>query len=129
MRARCADAFRSREGTPSRLQLDVVGALRKLEGVEAVEEEVVTEEGYSIDALVCLPGDVRVAVEVDGPSHFLEAGTGAAKRTPSGTTRLKHRQLRAQGWQLVSVPYWEWDRLNASQRGPYLRGLLNATVP
>jgi hypothetical protein len=25
---------------------------------------------------------------------------------------LKRRQLRHQGWRLVSIPYWEWDELH-----------------
>jgi hypothetical protein len=24
---------------------------------------------------------------------------------------IKRRQLRHQGWKLVSIPYWEWDEL------------------
>ena len=49
-------------------------------------------------------GRREVGVEVDGPSQF-------AGRTPTGATALKRRQLRAAGWALVSVPYWEWDAL------------------
>ena len=46
----------------------------------------------------------RIAVEVDGPSHFL-----GGSHQPTGSTLLKHRQLRHFGWRLESVPYWEWD--------------------
>ena len=49
-------------------------------------------------------GGREVAVEVDGPSHFVG-------RTPTGATALKRRQLRAAGWALLSVPYWEWNAL------------------
>ena len=64
-------------------------------------EEVRTPLGYSLDAVVDFEGR-EVAVEVDGPSHFVG-------REPSGATALKRRQLRAAGWALLSVPYWEWN--------------------
>ena len=44
-----------------------------------------------------------VAVEVDGPTHFLYRSS-----MPTGATNLKRRQLRQRGWKLVSVPYFEW---------------------
>ena len=46
----------------------------------------------------------RIAVEVDGPTHFV-----GRSHQPTGSTLLKHRQLRYFGWRLESVPYWEWD--------------------
>ena len=55
--------------------------------------------------LVTLNDGKRIAVEVDGPSHFI-----GRSQQPSGATLLKHRQLRLFGWRLESVPYWEWDR-------------------
>ena len=47
---RCRDAFNSEEGVASRLQLDVVASLLAL-GL-APREEVRTEQGYSLDAVV-----------------------------------------------------------------------------
>ena len=71
--------------------------------------------GYSIDALVEFNGK-QVAVEVDGPSHFV-----GRSQQPNGATLLKHRQLRHFGWPLVSVPYWEWDQqLQQDGRHEYL---------
>ena len=56
--------------------------------------------------------------EVDGPSHF-------CGRTPTGATALKRRQLRAAGWALLPVPYWEWNDLSSSSaRQEYLRAAL-----
>ena len=69
-------------------------------------EEVRTPQGYSLDAVVVYGGR-EVAIEVDGPSHF-------CGRAPTGATALKRRQLRAAGWALLPVPYWEWDALGSS---------------
>jgi len=100
--ARCAAAFRDAEAQPSRLQRQVAETLVSLGA--SVEEEVVLEEGYSLDVVVDWRGE-RLAVEVDGPSHFVG-------REPTGATALKRRQLKHFGWRLVSVPYWEWNELD-----------------
>ena len=59
-------------------------------------------QGYSID--IALP-ERRIALEVDGPSHF------ANDHTPTGNTKLKRRQLRATGWHPLSVSSHEWAQL------------------
>ena len=65
-------------------------------------------EGYSVDyALV----DERIAIEVDGPSHFARSGDGAGRR-PVGETVIKHRQLAALGWRLLSITRDDWDPLS-----------------
>ena len=72
----------------------------------------------------------EVALEVDGPHHFVG-------RTVNGATALKRRQLRAAGWPLLSVPYWEWNELEkqgaAAQRtyltGGLRRALARASAP
>jgi len=121
--ARCDAAFRAAEAQPSRLQRDVAKALASL-GL-AVQEEKVLEEGYSLDLVVECGGEELIAVEVDGPSHFVG-------RVPTGATLLKRRQLRHFGWRLVSVPYWKWDELahrdqtkEREQRAAYLSSLLS----
>ena len=70
----------------------------------------------------------RVAVEVDGPSHFISRRT----REPTGSTILKRRQVpKLDGIPVVSVPYWEWDELkeDSNKKQEYLHSLLsfNAT--
>ena len=63
-----------------------------------------------------LYGGREVAVEVDGPSHFVG-------RSPTGATALKRRQLRAAGWALLPVPYWEWNALGSkAAKEAYLQG-------
>ena len=72
--------------------------------------------GYRIDALVKVGNGRKVAVEVDGPSHFIQ-------RLPTGSTALKHRQVaRLHCIDVVSVPYWQWDELkNSVAKQRYLR--------
>ena len=55
-----------------------------------------------VDALVTWPGG-RLAVEVDGPTHFIPSpdGTGTALST---ATRLRDHQLAAWGLPLLSIP-------------------------
>ena len=119
--AHCDAAFRASEVTVSRFQRQVAETLVSL-GV-SVQEEVVLEEGYSLDLVVNWRGE-RLAVEVDGPSHFVG-------REPNGATLLKRRQLEHFGWRLVSVPYWEWNDQDhrekskeREQRAAYLLSLL-----
>ena len=60
--------------------------------------------GYAIDAAVEGADGLRVAVEVDGPAHFIG-------RRPTGATALKRRQLRHLGWRVLPVAHWEWEAL------------------
>jgi RAP domain len=129
------DAFVSKQESPSLLQVDIVGTLERLQDVSHVQEEVLTDTGYSLDAVIVYRGN-RIGVEVDGPSHFV----GPLLRSPNGSTVLKHRQLRTLGgWKLVSIPYWEWDEIcNASggrdpttlesKKQSFLRGVLDAAA-
>ena len=129
LRERCRDALRAiASGTEEehatqkhayRLEKSVGRALGRL-GLSPTAEHVLAE-GYSVDyALV----DERIAIEVDGPSHFALSGDGAGRR-PVGKTVIKRRLLAALGWRLLEVPFWEWDPLGSknSERGVWrLRG-------
>ncbi len=113
--------FLSRVPRASKLQDDVVSQLSSI-GLDP-KEEVLLSSGYRIYALVEVDGKT-VGVEVDGPSHFIGKGT-----SPTGSTILKRRLVPAiDGIELVSVPYWEWDKLGKSQtkkqKQEYLRKLL-----
>jgi hypothetical protein len=68
------------------------------------EEEVLTPSGYRLDALLEVNGE-KVGIEVDGPYHFMN-------QEATGSTLLKRRQVNnLDGIGIVSVPYWEWDKL------------------
>ncbi|EOD30188.1 hypothetical protein EMIHUDRAFT_460698 [Emiliania huxleyi CCMP1516] len=100
----------------SELQRSVAAALAAVQhGFE--EEHLEPCTGYSLD--LALPSS-RIAIEVDGPSHFLRPDSQGV-RAPSGTTMLKRRLLAAAGWRVISVPFYDWDRLNtADERQAYL---------
>ncbi|KAG1672291.1 hypothetical protein FOA52_004306 [Chlamydomonas sp. UWO 241] len=92
----------------SRMQLQVLDAIRQLPSCSGASSEHQTDDGlFSIDIALQLPGsDQKLAVEVDGPTHFLSS----APTMPTGATRLRNRPLEARGWRVVSVPVKEWDR-------------------
>jgi len=115
---RCYEAFVSQDPTQSKLQDDVVSIL-SLMGLQP-QEEVLIKSGYRIDAVVEVNGK-QIAVEVDGPSHFI-----GRSRELTGSTILKHRQVAAlDGMTVVSIPYWEWDNHeNDTEKKKYLQSLL-----
>ena len=89
-------------------------------------EEEATCAGYRVDLLILRAnaplGDAgaprAVAVEVDGPSHFARNDAGVSL----GQTRLKHRQLRALGFDVLSVPIADWEYLESpEEKVEYLR--------
>ena len=96
----CLEEFGAQPPTVSLLQKQVAAAFRR-DGLEP-KSEVRTPEGYTIDLVVPFKG-LHVAVEVDGPSHFL-----GESDVPNGATRLKRRQLRHLGWAVLPVPYFEF---------------------
>jgi hypothetical protein len=60
---------------------------------------------------------MKVGIEVDGPYHFMN-------QEPTGSTLLKRRQVSIlDGIRIVSVPYWEWNKLGRDcvKKQQYLR--------
>jgi hypothetical protein len=114
LRKKCQETFLSQLARPSRLQEDVVSILASI-GLQP-EEEFLTKSGYRIDALVEANGK-KIGIEVDGPSHFVG-------KKPTGSTLLKHRQVNTlDEIEVISVPYWEWDKLgkDVAKKQQYLR--------
>lgn len=78
----------------------------------------------------------RVAVEFDGPYHFTRqrgttSGTKAESPRALGHTVLKYRLLKKQGWTVVRVPYYEYDKIPfwaSMERQRYLQRLLKTHV-
>ena len=125
----CRATFSNDVGQPSEMQRDVGVTLASLASSLELspKNEVVLHEGYSLDFVVNW-NKYLVGVEVDGPSHFMG-------REPTGATLLKWRQLRHLGIRLVSVPHWEWERLDSdnkckerTERAKYMQSLLDSAV-
>ena len=102
----------ARKVTVSNGQREVGQSLRRL-GIPH-ELECITADGlFSIDLAIV---DRRIALEFDGPSHFTRN-----TQEPLGHTRLRDRLLSAMGWHVVSIPFFEWDRLHQTeQRDAYV---------
>jgi hypothetical protein len=119
LQERCYDIFISNEPTVSKLQVDVVAQLLHI-GLDP-KEEVLLDSGYRMDALVEVNGKT-FGIEVDGPFHFI-----GRSKSPLARTILKRRQVPLIGdVELVSVPYWEWNKLGNDEvkKQEYLRRLL-----
>ena len=109
----------------SKFQTDVSQALERM-GLAVEKEYRVPKSGYSIDIRVrkisaqASSEAQGWAVEVDGPSHFLSC------KSPTGATLIKRRHLELLGYNVVSVPYWEWaeTRQNEKAQEAYLRSRL-----
>jgi hypothetical protein len=107
----------ARKVTVSNGQREVGESLRRL-GIPH-ELEYITADGlFSIDLAIV---DRRTALEFDGPSHFTRNTL-----EPLGHTRLRDRLLSAMGWQVVSIPFFEWGRLHQpEQRDAYVNQRLS----
>ena len=111
----------ARRVTVSNAQRQVGESLHRL-GV-AHELEYITADGlFSIDLAVV---DRRIALEFDGPSHFTRNTL-----EPLGHTRLRDRLLSAMGWHVVSIPFFDWDRLHQpEQMDAYVKQRLSHGPP
>ncbi|KZV32794.1 hypothetical protein F511_23706 [Dorcoceras hygrometricum] len=88
-------------------------------GLDWIKEYEVN--GYTLDAALV---DKKVALEIDGPSHF-SRNSGV----PLGHTMLKRRYVTAAGWKLISVPHHEWEELHGEfEQLEYLRRRLDDHV-
>ena len=104
--------------TGSQLQREVADRLVEM-GVSHRYEQAIAGQLFRTD--ICLL-DRPVAVEVDGPSHYLRN-----ERSENGPTRLRNRLLAEKGYDVLTVPYFEWEGLSGREaKHAYLRGKLDA---
>eukprot|EP00808_Paulinella_micropora_P028805 g23988.t1 len=99
----------------SRFHTEVSDVLRQQLHLEHVNE----------DSSLPLPVDIRltnfkVLIEVDGPSHFVPGSVESKCAMHTLTVSCKTRLLRAMGWQVVCIPFYEWRTLSLSEQGTYI---------
>ncbi|GBF92400.1 hypothetical protein Rsub_05602 [Raphidocelis subcapitata] len=103
----------------SSFERSVFECARCLPGLADCRPEARTPDGaFSVDvAALHTASGLRLAIEADGPCHFLRPG-----REVSGDTLARNRALSARGCVVVSVPYWEWDKVrhDAGKAAAYL---------
>ena len=105
--------------TSSKLHAEVSACLTRM-GVAHANERWCERAERRIDIAIEDSGR-PIALEVDGPYHFLQDGR------PDGSTRLRNRMLAAHGWRVAVVDYRAWDgQKTQAQRDEYLRRLLAA---
>ena len=71
-----------------------------------------TAEGFSLD--LAQP-EWKLAVEVDGPCHYLK-DLLSGENVVNGATKFKRRQLRSFGWTVAHISFLEWDHKSESER-------------
>ena len=117
---RCREAFEAWGSQPSSLEEEVAGCLRAM-GAAFDREAVEPRTGYAVDFLVRTSGG-PVALEVDGPTHFV-GRAGQERRRETGPTALKARLLRWAGRRTVAVRHWEWSEAGRAGVGGQRRYL------
>jgi hypothetical protein len=87
-----------------------------------VMEQLTADGDTSVDIGAVTATGIRLAIEVDGPYHFLQPGNRL-----NGPTQARNRLLAALGYTVVSLPYFEWEPLRTQkQKQTYLLGKLAA---
>jgi len=129
------EIFHSTEPSPSitsRLHSNILDQLQIL-GFQ-VDEEVPHLEGLVVvDIVVTLPDGRRVAIEVDGPTHYLRPSLFKEKGPPVETSatimRNKILRSRAAGFSHVFViPFFTWELLEGvgTKQREYILGLFTS---
>ena len=72
----------------------------------------------------------KVAVEYDGPWHYLKAlGSGVRTSTENGATKAKRRLLEQLGWEVINIDYREYGRVRRTPKeNEWLQNILKDWV-
>jgi len=101
--------------------LDLMGVLHYNEHDEDIDVAIVlkldSEWTHTADKGYGAETKRKVAVEFDGPTHFtrprppIQVGQKPLPPRALGHTVLKYKILKRQGWAVVRVPYYEFDKI------------------
>ena len=108
----------------SSLEKEVLNALRWHCSELSFKKGYEIPEIYHVVDIVI--SDKKVAIEVDGPGHFYEDSENIDTKT-----WIRNQLLKDNGWRVITVPYFEWDRIKDNDNGvrDYLRGKLSSYLP
>mmetsp|Transcript_22783 Transcript_22783/g.45590 ORF Transcript_22783/g.45590 Transcript_22783/m.45590 type:complete len:273 (+) Transcript_22783:3-821(+) len=121
VRCECKKAMEDSSIRVSRLQRSVGTVLAAV--CPGFEEEFIDEHtSYSIDLAL---HSSLIAIEVDGPFHFISSLAKKSRKTLNGSTFLKKRLLAAAGWRVINLPYYKWNALSDQSKKKYLEDFLN----
>jgi hypothetical protein len=117
---------------PSRSQREVSLLLNELgfdheEEVHPFHEEAESTLPLGMLSIDMACRDRMVAIEFDGPSHFLiEAQSGKVSKVENGATKAKRLFLERLGWNVFNVRYADWDEARGEEdKKELLRAMLN----
>jgi hypothetical protein len=109
------------------IEQGVFACAQRLPCLAACCQEVRTKDGaYSVDVTAThTASGRRLAIEADGPTHFL-----LPDGQLTGETLARNRALAARGFVVVSVPWWEWNRMrrDAARQTAHLRQQVEAAL-
>jgi hypothetical protein len=117
--------------TVSRSHKEIASIIGDL-GVPREVERLTDDDLFSVDMFLT---DDDVAIEIDGPTHFIknsDGGEGAApgdasRRTRSPKTELRDKFLERRHRTVTSVPWFEWAVLRGSaEKKAYVTKMLRA---
>ncbi|PRW39115.1 RAP domain [Chlorella sorokiniana] len=98
--------------TVSQFEGLLAAAVGQLAGGHVMEAGHIAHSGRGEPLLqvdIALP-QLRIAVEADGPWHFIRNRAGPdGQPLLDGPTRARNRLLRHHGWHVVGVPYWVFE--------------------
>lgn len=129
----------------SKFHLQVQGAISRM-GTGAIcrNEKFNNASKTSVDITLYFPDGSRLAVECNGPSHYLRPSgyhapplsvwplstpePPATRLVPCGETLFKQRTLIAAGMMVLQIPWYEWYRVNKTNvtRSAYMKEKLHA---
>jgi RAP domain len=141
---------------PSKLQKDVSKSLNDI-GFDHVMEYTISmkdladiysinvpRKDLSIFSIDIANADSKIAIEVDGPLHYIlrinndfirkhrqsgKTNNNNNNYEVNGSTMFKRRLLTMMGWKVLVVPYWEWNAVagNEHKERQYCIDLLQQT--
>jgi len=115
----------------SRLSMEISQLLQEIgfkHDVEVAPSASVAVDMLAID-FACT--EQMIAIELDGPSHFLKAlGTGVVTTFENGSTKAKRQYLQQLGWTVINIDYRAYTKAkqNANEKQWMLEILKDAGV-